>query len=77
MQLNRLRISQSEDIQVNACRGGQHQPHSMCRCILSNASRKNINSDVSALRCVSGRYHGRYFSMNIELILNQLHHLRI
>ncbi len=28
MQLNRLRISQSEDIQVNACRG-QHQPHSM------------------------------------------------
>ncbi len=29
MQLNRLRISLSEDIQVNACRGGQHQPHSM------------------------------------------------
>lgn len=28
MQLNRLRISQSEDIQVNACRG-QYQPHSM------------------------------------------------
>lgn len=30
MQLNRLGISQSEDIQVNACRGEcQHQPHSM------------------------------------------------
>lgn len=28
MQLNRLRISLSEDIQVNACRG-EHQPHSM------------------------------------------------
>ena len=77
MQLNRLRISQSEDIQVNACRGGAASATFHGGCILSNASRKNINSDVSALRCVSGRYHGRYFSMNIELILNQLHHLRI
>ena len=80
MQLNRLRISQSEDIQVNACRGAASATFHG-GCILSNASRKNINSDVSALRCVSGRYHGRYHgryvSMNIELILNQLHHLRI